>query len=175
MLQGITLWMTIAGLCTIGCSVVDDASAGNNFGLTEPIRLAWADIYLDGGTVSFILVGAQAETLRGGFDGRMQEVSSLFPRHCYIGDAHPSDSLARMLPLWGPDERALIRLLKTLLADSLSSNEISNLLSIGSAMRLPRGVNVGLWHLVRAVDGRQRLLKAIDKGFLTCPESTLTY
>ena len=94
--------------------------------LIWPVQLAATHFYRDGGTVSFTLVGAGGETLKGGSDGRMQAGSSPRLYHCYVGGEYPSRPGARLVPLWGPEERDLAALKVTapFRADSVSVDRL---------------------------------------------------
>ena len=179
------MWTVLACACILGCSAGDPTPAEKQFGLTHPVHLAGTDYYTDGGTVAFVLVGAQHDTLRGGFDGRMQTTAigspadgrvrfaSTSPRHCYVGSKYPSEPHARLLPLWGSEERALIQLLTSVLGRKLSSDQTRRLISTTSARDLPRGVSIDLWQLVRAVDGRRQMQEALDQSLLATFEAAL--
>lgn len=179
------VWTVLACACVLGCSAGDRTPAEKQFGLTHPVHLAGTDYYRDGGTVAFVLVGAHHDTLRGGFDGRLQATAidppadvrvrfaSSSPRHCYVGSKYPSEPHARLLPLWGSEEHALIQLLTSVLREKLSSDQIKRLISTKGAMNLPRGVSIDLWQLVRAVDGRRQVQEALDQGLLATFEAAL--
>ena len=165
----------LVAMLAAGPSLPDVAVDAALFGLTCPLRLASAACYSDGGTVGFAIVGAAADTLRGGFDGRMRQAGSYCSPHCYVGGDYPTTPEVRPLPLWGLEERALIRLLTTVLGDTLSADQIQTLLSTSSALRLPTGVSVELWHLTGAVEVRRKTQEAIDQGLLMSREATLGY
>jgi hypothetical protein len=81
----------------------------------------------------------------------------------------------RSLPLWGPEERALISLATRVIDDTLSSDQVRRLLSTSSAMDLPSNISVDLWHFVRAVNGRRQTHEALDLGLLCSPGSARQY
>jgi|GEM_PF-3494237 len=174
MLRLTRLWMTLVPLFII-TMFPGLGLAGEEVSLTPPIHLAQASYYEDGGTVAFVLVGARGDTLRGGFDGRMQEGLSSYPQHCYVGNVYPTRRGARLLPLWGSEERALVGMLTAAVRDTLSSDEIDRLLSTRSALELPSDIGVELWHLVLAVERRRHKLEAIDRGLLASPAAVLQY
>lgn len=84
-----------------------------------------------------------------------------------------TDHGARMPRLWGAEERALIDLLRNVLGDTLSADQIHFLLSPIVAGDLPRETSVALWHLVNAVEGRHQTHEALDKGLMASPQAAL--
>jgi hypothetical protein len=134
------------------------------------VRFVAAHSYWDGGTVSFVLVDAQGETFRGGFDGRIQFEDSP-PRRCYVGNDHPTEAGSRFLQLWGPEERELVELLTTVISDTLSADELKSLRS--SSDLSP--ADYELRRLAGTVEHRRLKLEAIDQGFLVSPDETCRY
>ena len=76
--------------------------------VSHPARCIDARYYEDGGTIGTTLVGAERDTLRGGFDGRMREGSNSYPQHCFVGADYVGESRARLLPFWGQEEREFV-------------------------------------------------------------------
>jgi len=185
----LALAVTILVLCAGACFAARPTGAETFPSLTPPVRLARVDFYLDGGTVGFVVVGAQAETLRGGFDGRMVgypirtddrgrlvgPISTPHRHHCYVGSEYPTGPGTRLLPLWGGEERALVRLLTQVIEDTLSTDQVQQLLGTSSAMDLPHDISVDLWHFVCAVDFRRQTHDALDHGLLCSPRVALHY
>ncbi len=144
--------------------------------LVPPFTIVDSDYYLDGGTTSFKIVDARGETVLGGFDGRMciiesggpgePSLNSCTPSHVYIGAGHPTSPGARLLPLWGEEERAVMKVLDAALGAELTDSERLLLLKTDSALKLPDEHAGRLWHLVRRVDRREREIDAIDRGLL---------
>lgn len=83
--------------------------------------------------------------------------------------------VARFLPLWGAEERALVRLLVRVINDSLSPDRIEKLLLTNSAMELCKENSIELWHFVRVVERRRQTHEAIDRGLLAYPAEAYRY
>jgi hypothetical protein len=131
-------------------------------------------MFLDGGTVMFEIADRSGRRLVGGFDGRMCEVDSDMNRcgrwHMFLDADHPTRAGARLLPLWGKEERALIQLLRSILDEQLSRPDQEHVARITGKNELPDSVSIEHWHLVRDVVGRERLLEAIDRGLPACDD-----
>jgi hypothetical protein len=154
-------------LLTIGAG----SSSPGAFNLTPPVRLVDTSMYADGGTVYFVLVGAQSETLRGGMDGGMKTGDMTCPLHCFVGGDYPTKPGVRLLPLWGSEERKLVDLLMTVVRNMGSPDEVQSLLKARSGAEVPskfRGK--GKWIFASAVNRRKQTLDAIDHGMLASPE-----
>jgi hypothetical protein len=143
-------WVIPALLVVLGSPVCARAQA--DFHVEEPIRLADAGYYRDGGTTVFTLVDAVGDTIRGGFDGRLFQQ----PWGCFVGALSPTAPTAKMLPLWGPSERALVAVLEGVLSDSLLPAE-----DLGGDFSLALG------HLRRRVASRRLLYAALEQGYLS--------
>lgn len=154
-------------LLTIGAG----SSSPDAFNLTPPVRLVYTSLYADGGTICFVLVGAQSETLRGGLEGSLRRVDVTCPSHCFLGGDHPTKPGVRLLPLWGSEERKLVDLLMTVVRNMGSPDEVQSLLKARSGAEVPskfRGK--GKWIFASAVNRRKQTLDAIDHGMLVRPE-----
>ena len=169
------LAMIVALGCASSAGAADPSVPDPPFGLSQPVRLLSAGYFEDGGTVGFVLVSATNDTLRGGFDGRMQRVGAVRQSHCYLGARYPTDPGAVLLPLRGREERALVDLLDGVIRDSLSSEETNALLVTTTAMKLPKNISVDLWHLVRRVHGLRQREEAADQGLLAGRDETLRF
>lgn len=121
-------------------------------------------MFCDGGTVSFEAVGFPWRRLRGGFDGRIEGARNDFPKRCFVGASHASKPGARLLPLHGREERALVRELEAALKHQLPFGLWRRVLEAESHDAIPKGVDGGLWQLARAVDARRRKLDQVDRG-----------
>lgn len=150
------------------------ASDGAAFNITPPVRLVDTDMYLDGGTLNFVLIGAQAETLRGGFDNSLssQIERETCPPHCFVGGTYPTNPGVRLLPLWGPEERELVDLLMTVVRDMASPDEVQVLLRARGGADVPIKFYNGKGHFIAAVEGRRQTLEAIDHGLLASHQDT---
>lgn len=87
-------------------------------GITAPVTVQDVQMFLDGGTVAFTFVDRHGETLDCCLDGRMAppgESDGSQPKHLFIGTKHPSYDGAEELPIGGPKEQAIARLLADLL------------------------------------------------------------
>lgn len=117
--------------------------------MKPPFHVENPGIHDDGGTVVAELVDANGSRLPFCFDGRTcnPEADSVcgMPKHVFLG-AYPSRG--RPLPLWGSEERYLIRALQ-----------------MATPVREKRpGMAVNRQRLVESVQGRARLLAAVSKG-----------
>ena len=152
-------WFALTAFLAIaaGCG---SSESPRPFNLTPPVRLIDTNAYRDGRTTCFALVDARAETLRGGFDGRTQLDEVTCPLHCFIGGDYPTEPGVRLLPLWGSEERQLVKLLGAVSIDTLSMNK---------ARRDFAFARDGFVHVV---EERRKTLEAIDLGLMASPDAT---
>jgi len=155
----------------LGALFVLTAGAGSNepapLDLALPVRLLDSNMYLDGGTVFFVLSDARGRILHGGFDGQIRIVGDdVCPQHCFVGGDHPTEPGVRFLPLWGSEERKLVHLLVAVISDTASPAEVEDLVWYKSGPEIPEKLHGGIAGLVRAVEARRRTLEAIDHGLL---------
>jgi hypothetical protein len=139
-----------------------------------PVRIARAGVFMDGGTCSAELLDAKGQRFYIGFDGRMQMGDGLWPYHCFIGAEHPRRMGARMLPLWGPEERAMIAIANAAIDATLIPGQRATVLRTASR-GTPKGVDWGVAAFVIRVQGRMETLEALDQGELDGLGATLTY
>jgi hypothetical protein len=130
--------------------------------------------FRDGGTVGVRASDPQGGILEACFDGRPQLAESSYPRHVFLGGQHPSRPDARPLPLWGPEERALIDRLHAALCDSLAPDQ-RRLLQRARGVGEIGAFSTEIWHLVRAVEGRRRVHEALDHGHLMHAEDVIAW
>jgi hypothetical protein len=140
---------------------------------TPPFRVVRAMFYLDGGTTSAEIVDAAGRKVLVGFDGRSQG-GRAYPWHCFVGAAHPSEPGARVLPLWGAQERAMVRLVNAAIGRTLNARQKRLLLAASNAAPLPRELAPGIEELVRMAEARRRTLEALDRGELTSLDAALS-
>lgn len=162
-------------------NAVNGAADTAPFGLVPPLKIVRSDMYLDGGSVMFEIQDATGRRLVGGFDGRMCAIQSgragepsldpCTPGRLYIGAEHPTLAGARLLPLCGDEERAVIRLLDSALDTELAPSEREFLRKSKSVV----AGQVMLWYLVQRTASRQRFLACIDRGLLDCDDCLTGY
>jgi hypothetical protein len=139
--------------------------------LAEPLHIVEINSYQDGGTVSVVLEDANRTQLVCCFDGRVQSSAAALPepphamQHMFIGATHPSRPEARSLPLWGSEERQLVKLLDHALADSLSRPAF---FSKDSGYCL-------VCDLLPALEFRRNMHEALDRGDLASVEWAIGY
>ena len=133
--------------------------------LVSPIRIVDFGYYKDGGTIGVVLRDARGDTLRGGFDGRMQTPPS-YPQHCFVGAMHVTWPGARVLPLWGKEERAFLAEAEEGLRAKFSQAERNRFLAARNIIDLGSTTpeTASEWSLVRRVTRRRQTLDAIDHG-----------
>src|SRR4029450_1278798 len=120
--------------------------------LTPPVRLLTTSSYEDGGTLSFVLADARGQTLQGGLDGRILLRDATCPWHWFVGADHPTMSGARLLPLWGAEEHALVHLLNAVISDMASPEEVQAVLRAKSGSEAPSKFQEGgVWYFIRTV------------------------
>jgi hypothetical protein len=99
--------------------------------MVAPCRLAFVDVFEDGGTVGGEL--HDDRILRFCLDGRMKtmepangaavKASITEPRQFYVGAPHPSNPLARALEIGGAEEAELLRLLRSCVDAAFAAEE----------------------------------------------------
>jgi len=95
--------------------------------------------------------------------------------HCYVGGMHPDEPWARALPLWGEEERALLRLIDEALSSQLTTEQRTRLQKKTYPLDDLDEHEVRLWHLLHAFDRRMRLNRCIDEGIPACPDCIASY
>ncbi len=98
--------------CTSEQSVETTAAeraAASVLGLRAPVDVVHAGVYIDGGTIGFILQDVRSKPLEGCFDGRLEMPS---PRHLYIGATTPHMRYTRIVEFGSQEEQALLQLLQ---------------------------------------------------------------
>ena len=128
----------------------------------RPLHIMTVGKYLDGGTESFEVRDSKGVTIAGGCDGRM---STAMPKQWFAGAQHPEQG-ARLLPLWGAEERALVQLALAAFEDALAESTRAHLAGI------PRGGALGTvpesllreWTLYHMAHDRWLLEQAVDSG-----------
>lgn len=168
--------VSVVMLMAAGVSVPCAGKADSHvpFDLVPPLQLEMTDIYLDGGTVFFRVKDSRDKSIIGGFDGRMcggdRDMTRCGPWHLFLGAEYPDKPGARLLPLWGEEERQVVQLLAMVVRARLQPDHLNFLLDVQSAMDLPDSISVGLWHLVGRTIRRERVLDAIDRGLPDCED-----
>jgi len=142
-----------------------------SWGFTRPVRLVTADFYRDGGTILVRLRGANGFELDCGLG---TWIGSAKGRMFYSG-VHPDIAGTAFVRLWSAEEAGWLALIREAVRDSISADLEASLLRATSVAELPDEKMNGLWHLVRALNLRQRTHTSVQSGHLTSTEDALTY
>jgi hypothetical protein len=140
-----------------------------------PVRIIRAGYYMDGGTCSAELLDASGQRFHIGIHARRP-----WPLHCFVGAEHPDRAGARMLPMWGTEERAIIAIANAAINATISPSQRIFLWTIPPARHRDEhvdrmGVDHGMGAFVRGVQRRMETLEALDHGELESLDATLAY
>jgi len=142
----------------------------SSFGLTPPVRIGFCEEHPQDGTLGVTLVDRSGKEFSCGLEvGRTAALGgpgqpASWPRHVFVGATGPTLPAARLLPLWGTEERALIQLLTVAIADSISDAQNDLLLKGARSGILSDPGGFGLLRLIGSVERRRRMLAAISEG-----------
>lgn len=81
-----------------------------------------------------------------------------------MGATHPTRTGARSLPLWGAEERSLLQLLTSAIADSISDEQNDFLLKGASSENFSDARGAEFLRLIGGVERRRRMLAAVSDG-----------
>jgi hypothetical protein len=151
-----------AGLRTDAC-----ASA---FGLMAPVKIAYFDEYPQDGTIGVGLVDRKGTKFLCGIDGgcrgtiASRKAPASRPQHLFVGATYPARPGAKLLPLWGTEERSLLQLLTSAIADSISDAQNDFLLKRATTGDLYDARGAEFLRLIGGVERRRRMLAAVTSG-----------
>lgn len=153
-------------------------------GLVPPLKLTRVVYFKDGGTTMFEVTDSKGHTIVGGFDGRTRAVQTpsppdswvfdATPRHMYLDAEHPARPSARLLPLWGDEERAVVRMLVGVLDEEMPEWR-TRLLSVENISTLPDSRTMDLWRIAGRSAAREQMLDEIDRGQLASDDCLRSY
>jgi hypothetical protein len=165
---------------------VPEAPAGSDvtasvFGLAAPVRIQFCEEYPEDGTLGVQLVDRRGKQFLCGLDGghcasvEARKQSASWPRRVFVGATYPTRAGARLLPLWGTEEKALIHLLTVAVADSISDAQNDLLLRGAHSGILSDPGSFGFLRLIGSLERRRRMLAAISQGEVAPTADALAY
>jgi hypothetical protein len=152
-----------------GSGLAADAGA-SAFGLLAPVKIAYFDEYPEDGTIGVGLVDRRGTKFLCGIDGgcgsniASRKAPASRPQHLFVGATYPARSGARLLPLWGTEERSLLQLLTSAIADSISDAQNDFLLKGATMGNLYDARGAEFLRLIGGVERRRRMLAAVSSG-----------